>query len=105
MNSLYVSASYFTLSLITFLVFYFLSRHFSGKKFSWKWFYMFLISAFFFGSFHLSTVKYGYDILFPALKPILKGNQVVGWIALVSIFLHICCIPTQNEPIRLFSRK
>ena len=53
----------------------------------------------------MSTVKYGYDLIFPALKPILQNNDAVGWIAFLSIFLHTACIPTQYEPKRWFYRK
>lgn len=104
-NNIYVSISYLLLSLIVLSSLYILSRYFSGKNFKWKWFVIFLSLTIFFGSFHMSTVEYGYDIIFPDLKPILQGNDTVGWIAFVSMFLHTCCIPTQYEPIRWFSRK
>ena len=105
MNSVMVSVMYFVLSLMVLFFLYFLSWFYSGKRFKWKWFCVCLILTIFFGSFHMSTVRYGYDIIFPSLKPILQGNDVVGWIAFISIFLHSCCVPTQYEPRRWFSRK
>lgn len=104
-NNIVVSIVYFVLSFMVLFFLYFLSRFYSGSKFKWKWFFICLILAIFFGSFHMSTVEYGYDIIFPSLKPILQGNDAVGWIAFISIFLHTCCIPTQYEPRRWFSRK
>ncbi len=104
-SSLMVSVLYFLFSLMVLSFLYFLSRYFSGEKFRWGWFLLCLVLAVFFGSFHMSTVKYGYDIMFPALEVLFKGNDVVGWVAFISIFLHVCCIPTQYEPKRWFSKK
>ena len=95
-----ISILYFLFSSIGFFALYFLSRYFSGKNFSWTWFCVCLVLTILVGSFHMSTVEYGYDIIFPALEPILKGNDVVGWIAFISLFLHTCCVPTQYEPKR-----
>ena len=105
MNSTMVSVIYCVLSLMVLFFLYFLSRFYSGKRFKWKWFCVCLVLTIFFGSFHMSTAKYGYDIVFPSLKPILQGNEVVGWIAFICVFLHTCCVPTQYEPRRWFSRK
>ena len=104
-NNITISIAYLALSFLTLSSLYFLSRFFSGAKFKWRWFFLFLPLTIFFGSFHMSTVKYGYDTVFPALKPILQGNDAVGWIAFVSMFLHTCCVPTQYEPRRWFSRR
>lgn len=104
-DSMITAIVYLALSLMVLSSLYFLSRSFSGTKFKWRWFAVCLSLTIFFGSFHLTTVRYGYDIMFPALKSILKGNDVVGWIAFVSTFLHACCVPTQYEPKRWFSRK
>jgi len=104
-NSIVVSIVYLGLSVMVLSSLYFLSRFFSGEKFRWRWFLICLVLAIVFGSFHMSTAKYGYDIMFPALKPVLQGNDAVGWIAFVSVFLHTCCVPTQYEPRRWFSRK
>lgn len=104
-NSTVTSVVYLVLSLVVLTSLYFLSRFYSGERFKWRWFFICLSLTILFGSFHMSTVKYGYDLIFPALKPILQNNDAVGWIAFVSIFLHTCCVPTQYEPKRWFSRK
>ena len=104
-SSVMVSVVYLVLSLVVLFFLYSLSRFYSGKKFKWGWFFLCLTLTIFFGSFHMSTVEYGYDIIFPSLKPFLQGNDAVGWIAFISIFLHACCVPTQYEPKRWFSRK
>jgi hypothetical protein len=96
---------YFLFSFATLTPLYVFSRHFSGKKFRWKWFCTLLLLTLLLGSFHMSTIEYGYDLLFPTLKPILQGNALVGWIAFISTLLHTCCVPTQYEPWQWFSRK
>lgn len=102
MNSLAVSFLYISFSLISFFSLYFLSRYFSGDKFRWKWFVVCTVSTILIASVHMSTVEYGYEIMIPALKPILKGNDVVGWTAFISMFLQTCCVPTQYEPRKRF---
>jgi len=104
-SSWMVSICYFLFSMIELCALYCLARHFSGSNFGWIWFCICFVLVIFFGSFHMSTARYGYDILFPALAPILKGNDAVGWIAFISVFLHACCVPTQYEPRRWYSRK
>lgn len=85
MNSLFIAATYFLLSLIAFCFLYSLPRYLSGDRFRWKWFVMCFALVISSGSFHMSTAQYGYEIMLPALEPILKGNDAVGWIAFVSI--------------------
>lgn len=104
LSSVLVAIFYFVFSVVGFSSLYFLSRRFSGERFRWKWFCAIFVLTVFLGSFHMSTVEYGYDVLFPVLKPVLKNNQAVEWIAFVSIFLHICCIPTQQKPKRWFEK-
>lgn len=105
MNSLAVSVLYISFSFISFSLLFFLSRHFSGNKFRWRWFIVCTISTILVASVHMSTVEYGYEIMIPALKPILKGNDVVGWTAFISMFLQTCCVPTQYEPSKWFGQK
>ena len=92
-------------SLAAFLVLYALARHYSGDGFRWRGFYICFVLTLFLGSFHMSTVQFGYDILFPELQPLLEDNVVVEWTAFIAIFLHLDCIPTQNEPMKWFSRR
>ncbi len=103
-NSIIISITYLALSLTILSFLYFLSRKFSGEQFKWRWFLICLSFTIFFGSFHMSIAKHGYDILFPVLKPFINGNDAVGWIAFVCVFLHTGCVPTQHEPKRWFSR-
>ena len=104
-GSFIIAFIYLVFSLVTIFGLLLMAHHFSGERFALKWFYLCFALTIISGTFQMSTVEFGYDISFPALKPILADNEMVRWIAFVSVFLHMWCLPDQREPKRWFLRK
>lgn len=90
------SITYLIVSFVFFLPCYFFSKHVSGVNFKLKWFWVCLILNTAIGSMHFSVVKYGYILYFPSTKNILKGEDLAGFIAIISAIAQTFCFPEKE---------
>ena len=104
-NDHMVAAVYLLVSLLVLFPLYRLSAHFSGSRFNWKSSCVCLLLMMVFGVVQLSIAEYGYYRRLPALNAMIAGNEAVRWIALISVLLHTCCIPTVDEPRKWFASR
>lgn len=99
------AAVYLFVSLLALFSVYLLSVYCSGDNYSWKWFGLIFLLNVLIGMFHGSVFEHDYEVLIPALTPILKGNEVVQWIAFASLLLQVRCLPKPYDSRRWRLRK
>lgn len=81
---------------------WFLKVRFSGRNYTKPRFLVIIFINVLFGIFYLELMKNDCVLFFRCFPELFKGNLLVECVAIVSLFLHCCAIPTIWEPRRLF---
>ena len=88
---------YTLISILAFLATYIISRKISGPKLTPVIFYTFIMAVIFIGVCQLSVARNGYMWLNMPLNYIFDYDETIRWIAFISHFFQVLCIPSRSR--------